>query len=506
MSDPRIPVLEPELEPGEPGSRPPGHRAFDHRESGTDEAVWATTDVLDEAAPLDLAGFSEVVVVAAHPDDESLGAGGLLAAATALHLPVTVLIATFGERSHPQSTTHPPEALRTLRRAELFRALDEVAPTASVRTLGLSDGELTAHQTELTAAIRPVVRGRSTLVVAPWRGDGHPDHQAAGNAAASATVEAGATLLEYPIWAWHWADPGDLPAELVRLDLAGTDVDAKRRAVHSHRSQTEPLSDLLGDEAVVPAGFAAHFERTFEIFVGTSRTATSPATAATVATATTTAPATTVATAATDAIAAIGSLPGDFFDDFYGSDADPWGFESRWYERRKRALTMASLPRERFARAFEPGCSIGVLTAELAARCDEILATDIALAPLRRARRRLADEPRVRFQQMRIPQEWPIEVFDLIVLSEVGYYCGPADLASLLAQSVSSLTPDGVLIGCHWRHSVPEYPLSGDDVHRALRSQPGLALQAEHREEDFLLDVYARPPAVSVARATGLLP
>jgi SAM-dependent methyltransferase len=199
------------------------------------------------------------------------------------------------------------------------------------------------------------------------------------------------------------------------------------------------------------------------------------------------------------------SLTRAFFDDFYGDAPDPWGFESRWYEERKRSLTMACLPTKRFSSAYEPGCSIGVLTAALAPRCDHLLATDISRTPLRTARKRLAGFPGVRFEQRRVPQEWPTGQFDLVMLSEIGYYCDAPDLDVLVQKATSCLTADGVLVACHWRHPVAEYPLRGDDVHDALRTRSGLAVLAEHREADFLLEVYVRPPAISVAGASGLL-
>ena len=93
-----------------------------------------------------------------------------------------------------------------------------------------------------------------------------------------------------------------------------------------------------------------------------------------------------------------------------------------------------------------------------------------------------------------------------MVLSEVGYYCGPDDLRTLVDRAAGALATDGVLVACHWRHPVPEYPLGGDAVHAALRAHPRLALLARHEEEDFLLDVLVPAPATSVARATGLVP
>ena len=448
---------------------------FDHRDTGTAEEVWSSSGVLDAAQTLHLRDFEQVVVVAAHPDDESLGAGGLLAAATRLGLATAVLIATLGERSHPDSPTHGPADLRRIRRAEVFAALGAVAPDTLVRIVGFPDGELSSSSHRLTDAIGALIRGPHTLVVAPWRGDGHPDHHAAGRAAADAAKAIGATLLEYPIWAWHWAQPGDLPSHLTRLDLNTAEVAAKTVAVASHRSQTEPLSDLPGDEPIVPPAFAAHFARPFEIFFHS--VAGPPGV----------------------------TLPRTFFDEFYGDSSDPWGFTDRWYEKRKRALTLAALPRTRFVSAFEPGCSIGVLTAELAARCDSVLATDISERPLAIARRRLHGLPGVRLELLPVPSRWPSGKFDLIALSEVGYYCGAADFELLLDLAVASMTADGVLVACHWRHPVPEYPLTGDQVHAALGRRKTLALLANHIEDDFRLQVYVRPPAVSVARATGLV-
>lgn len=201
------------------------------------------------------------------------------------------------------------------------------------------------------------------------------------------------------------------------------------------------------------------------------------------------------------------SLTSEFFDDFYRAGGeDPWGFESRWYEQRKRALTLAALPRRRFARALEVGCSSGVLAAELASRCDRLLALDLAEAALVRARERTTHLPGVRVERAAVPADWPDGEFDLVVLSEVGYYCGSADLALLAGRAARSLAADGVLVACHWRHRVAEYPTSGDDVHATLRAHPRLALLARHEEEDFLLDVLVPAPAVSVARSTGLLP
>lgn len=201
-----------------------------------------------------------------------------------------------------------------------------------------------------------------------------------------------------------------------------------------------------------------------------------------------------------------GSLPAGYFDALYAQDTDPWGFRTRWYEQRKYACGLAALPRERYRRGYEPGCSIGVFTAHLATRCDWLLASDLAEAPLRTARERLARLPHVDVERREVPGDWPSGRFDLVVISELGYYLDPADLRRLWAAAIGALEPGGTLLAAHWRHPVADYPQTGDAVHDALAAQPGLGRLVEHVEEDFRLDVYLRtPPAVrSVAAQTGL--
>lgn len=201
------------------------------------------------------------------------------------------------------------------------------------------------------------------------------------------------------------------------------------------------------------------------------------------------------------------TLGAGYFDDMYAAAADPWGFEERWYERRKHAISLAMLPRERYRAAFEPGCSIGVFTRMLAPRCDALLACDLAAAAAAAAASRTADLPQVLVERRDIPGQWPSGRFDLIVLSEILYYFGGHDLEQVLKHAAAALEPDGTLLAVHWRHPVAEYPRSGDDVHRVLAGQPGLAPLAVHSESDFLAEVYIRTEGMpaSVAQATGLV-
>lgn len=444
---------------------------FDHLAQGTAEPVWQDGQLHTRLEPVGFApDGGAILVLAAHPDDETLGAGGLVAAAAARGADVEIVVASDGAASHPSSSTHTPQQLAAIRREEVTAAVHALGPSVRLCFLGLPDGALSQHRDELSSAVCGRL-GAVSLVVSPWRGDRHPDHEACAEAVRTAL--AGHAYVEhwqYPIWLWHWAEPSssELPwSALRRLDLDDDALAAKHAAIACHVSQHAPLSELPGDEAILPEPILAHFLRAFEVFV-------------------------------VEAVHAA-AAPG-YFDELYERAADPWGLDERFYERRKRELIMAALPRPRFANAFEPGCAAGLLTELLAARCDALLAWDCAEAALTQARRRLAWAPHVRIERGRVPDDWPAAQFDLIVLSELGYYC--RDLSALLARMDASLAPDGVVVACHWRHPAAEHPQSAGTVHDALSTawQPVV----HHVEEDFLLDVFSRT-GESVARAEGIL-
>jgi nodulation protein S (NodS) len=200
------------------------------------------------------------------------------------------------------------------------------------------------------------------------------------------------------------------------------------------------------------------------------------------------------------------TLGAGYFEQKYQAAADPWGFESRWYERRKHALSAAMLPAERYRRAFEPACSIGVLSELLAPRCGRLFCCDLALAAVGAAAARLRHLPQVRVEQREIPHDWPSGRFDLLVFSEFLYYFGAEDLSRVLELGAASLEAGGTLLAVHWRHPVAEHPRSGDEVHAKLAAYPGLARLVSHTEPDFLAEVYIRTDQApqSVAQATGL--
>ena len=192
-----------------------------------------------------------------------------------------------------------------------------------------------------------------------------------------------------------------------------------------------------------------------------------------------------------------------YFDELYARHEDPWGYTSRWYEQRKRALTLASLPEQRYGSVLEIGASIGVLAEALADRADRLLAIDVSSAAVERAARRLAPLEHVRVEHHDITRGVPEGPFDLVVLSEVGYYLGRETLERTLRGVRDRLTAAGELVTVHWRHPIDGLELDGDAVQSAVAGL-GLRRIARHEEEDLLLEVHSRDGR-SVARRTGLL-
>jgi cyclopropane fatty-acyl-phospholipid synthase-like methyltransferase len=190
---------------------------------------------------------------------------------------------------------------------------------------------------------------------------------------------------------------------------------------------------------------------------------------------------------------AVQTLEPAYFDGIYAASSDPWRFASSAYELSKYALTLEALPRERYRKALEIGCSIGVLTQELASRCDSLLAVDASAAPLKAARRRCAGLKTVRFEQMFVPEQWPAGTFDLVLLSEVVYYLDAGDVRRL-ASNVTDATPPGAdVVLVHWV-GVTDYPLSGDEAANLFitATNGSCTLERSERHRRFRLDVLTR--------------
>ncbi len=184
------------------------------------------------------------------------------------------------------------------------------------------------------------------------------------------------------------------------------------------------------------------------------------------------------------------------FENRYSENPDPWNYRASPYERGKYQITLESLSRPRFAHAFEPACSIGELTAMLAARCGRLLATDVSTTAVQRARARCAGLHNVRVEccdlRTDLEAHTPGQGFDLIVFSEVGYYFDVESLAALARRLADNLCPQGELIAVHWRGHSADHVLHGDEVHRCLLSTLPLQHRLGDHHPGFRLDSWLK--------------
>ncbi len=180
----------------------------------------------------------------------------------------------------------------------------------------------------------------------------------------------------------------------------------------------------------------------------------------------------------------VGTIPGTYFDGLYQADPDPWRFATSDYEKGKYAATVAALPDRRFATGLEVGCSIGVLTSQLARHCDDLLALDGAEAALAQARARC---PSVRFLHGMVPDDWPAGRFDLLVFSEVLYYLDAADIRTVAALAMRSLQPSGSALLVHYLGET-DYPTTGDDAAACFIEATGLSPALQLREVGYRID------------------
>ncbi|MBR0665459.1 methyltransferase domain-containing protein [Roseomonas hellenica] len=181
------------------------------------------------------------------------------------------------------------------------------------------------------------------------------------------------------------------------------------------------------------------------------------------------------------------------FEALYARNPDPWGFETSDYEHRKYDHTLRALPRARYRHGLEVGCSIGVLTACLAGRCDALTAVDGAETALNSARRRCAEMPSVDIRAAWVPGDWPdTDVpYDLFVLSEVLYYLDHDDIGRLVARMAASAAPIADILAVHWTGAT-DHPLSGDAAIAALMTAlgPAAAPLRQERRALYRLDLF----------------
>ncbi len=455
---------------------------FSHRDEGTPESRWWSSPRWDDVRVLDLAAtvktFTKIIVAAAHPDDETLGVGGLITDLAGLGAPITVLEATSGERSHPGLDHAARAVLGTRRRREVEQALSGLAPKARITHLGLPDTGLSRHGAELAHHL--VCRAdEHSLILAPWTDDGHDDHDALGAAASVAAALAGSVVAYYPIWLWHWSTPRQLPWEsLVASETSLVGCWRKRGALESFRSQY--MAPVDGPEAesslpILGPTAMARGRRLVETLIDPQRR---------------------LPTMPQGARAQHHAARAAEFDRMYDGGSDPWGNGSSFYEERRRNLLLAMLGAPRYRRVLELGCADGYLTSALAGRADEVVALDTSERAVAAARRAT---PSAHVSHGNVPDDIPAGRFDLIVLSEVGYFLTPTELIQTVRRAEAALTPGGELVLCHWQHPTNNVPLDGLLVHDQARSVLGRPPRASHLDEDLCIEVWGEAPSVAAS-------
>ncbi|WP_411826179.1 PIG-L family deacetylase [Luteolibacter sp. AS25] len=423
---------------------------------------------LEEAVP-----GGVLMVVAPHPDDESLACGGLIALARESGREVRVVIVSDGSASHLNSRMYPAAALAELRRGEALAAL-EILRVGEGETsfLELPDGKVphdwdegfekaVARMAEVIEEVDP------DTIFTPWRRDVHHDHIAT----TSIVTEARKRILheirvvEYPVWVWeadsHDKAPTSGEMRAWRLDVRSV-LGRKKAAIAAHASQ---MTDLISDD---PAGFVmndtqlARFTDGYEIFFEPAEAAEDE------------------------------TLGSGYFEGMYVREEDPWEFATSEYEAAKYKETLVSLGRENYGRVLELGCSIGVFTEMLAGRSEALLAVDASGTAVGRARDRCKGLENVVVRAGFLPREWPEGIFDLIVISEVAYYLSRADLEILFDRVVESLPAGGEVLMVHWTPFVASYPQTGDEVHDYALGRLDLKRVGGRRAETYRIDVFEK--------------
>lgn len=232
----------------------------------------------DGPESIDVRSLGRTLVLAPHPDDESLGCGGTVALLRRAGVPVHVIFVSDGTQSHPNSATYPAACLRDLREAEALGALQELGASEQDATfLRLPDRHVPTYESvgyiEAVDQIITVLRAFAPAsVLVPFERDPHPDHRATYLLLQAALTQLAEPprVLEYLIWLWELGRPDDLPRPGERLAVS-VDISAvvaeKNRAIAAHRSQVTRLIDDDPSAFYLSPELLRHFDTPYELFL-----------------------------------------------------------------------------------------------------------------------------------------------------------------------------------------------------------------------------------------------
>lgn len=179
-----------------------------------------------------------------------------------------------------------------------------------------------------------------------------------------------------------------------------------------------------------------------------------------------------------------------YFEDLYRHNNDPWGYDSHWYEARKRQICLALLTRPRYPKVLEVGCSNGHLSIHLAQRAEQLLCIDVSECAVQLASERLQEFEHVVVENRKIPEDYSIQKFDLILISEMAYYLSANELHQFIEMLKHSLNDDGEILCCHWRHEIQDFELNAEQVHQAFQQHFPFHHYLSLNDPDFMIDVW----------------
>ena len=436
------------------------------------------------ADPIRLIGEGALVVLAPHPDDETIGCSSLLLACAEARRAVAVVALTDGEGSHRGSALTPPLKLAEIRRAEQEAAVACLyGEGAEWLRLSLPDGA-SARSPRLIDAVESVAalcrRLGASALAAPHPDDPHPDHHAAAAIAHAVRDRRPALrLLNYEVWSRRLTDETPFRREGLTPFRLPTDIRAKRAALQEHASQ---LGRVVTDDPegfALPDWFLAEMEEPAEPFSWAAMP---------------------------------GEVPGpEHFARLYADDGDPWHVRSSAYEREKREAALAILGSRRHARALEAGCGEGHLTGALVSSglADEAVGIDREPSIVERAANRDFG-PAARFAVGSLPHDLPDGPFDLVVFSEILYFLREPELDAL-AEGLKTRVEDGASILLVSYRGPTGTPLSGTDAADFFIARLGQDVRslATWEEPEYRLDLLqwrggdAEAPADGAASQTN---
>lgn len=391
--------------------------------------------------------LGNTLVLAPHPDDESLGAGGLIRELRNQGVQVYIVFITSGGASHPNSQSYPPSRLAALRKSEAREACkllgvenDNIVflerPDGALQEIGEQD------KADIISDIQNILEFKNikTMLI-PWRRDPHPDHMATYQIARQAVTEnIDLQIVEYPIWLWHLATPASWPStgEVDKYKLNINQVlDIKSQAIFAHKSQTSTLIDDDPKGFILTEDLLKPFLQDFEYYFFKPKDKNE-------------------------------GLNKTYFDNLYSNNKDPWNFTESDYEHRKYERIDHLINGYHYEKALELGCSIGIQSRYFAKHCSSLLAVDISNSAIETAKELNPDLHGVTFKQMDITEIFPNDVYNFISMCELGYFLSPPVLASTFNRIRENLSMNGHFLMVHWTSFVREFPMSGKEVHKVF--------------------------------------